>query len=215
MDLLICEHLAVPRAHPIAINAARDRTPVAADRSGHYVALAGEFFVLAELALRRLDGILMLGHTKEIDILALNRRTGRTFRVEVKTTTSGLRGSRRPGLWGPCYAWVMDVRHGDLAAGDLVYAFVIITEERPKMFLVPSEDVAAYIRWEYGHWVKHARRRTGKLSSMRMFRIPTESACPMPSAWKDRRWQRWQDNWSVFGPTAQRRTANRAASASP
>ncbi len=76
-----------------------------ATRLVNYISLAGEFFVLGELALRRLDASLTLGHTKEIDILVLNRATGRTFKVEVKTTERGVRGS---GIFGLCYAWLMD-----------------------------------------------------------------------------------------------------------
>jgi hypothetical protein len=56
----------------------------ATTRLVNYTSLAGEFFVLGELALRRLDASMTLGHTKEIDILVLNRATGRTFKVEVK-----------------------------------------------------------------------------------------------------------------------------------
>jgi hypothetical protein len=59
-----------------------------------YVALAGEFFVLAELALRGLDGTLTLGHTKEIDILVLNRTTEQMFRLEVKTTHKAVQHSK-------------------------------------------------------------------------------------------------------------------------
>src|SRR5262245_63635485 len=52
---------------------------------GGYVALAGEFSVLAELALRRLDGTLTLGHTKEI---------GRPRQEDADTPTDGTVSSR-------------------------------------------------------------------------------------------------------------------------
>lgn len=167
---------------------------------GGYVALAGEFSVLAELALRRMDGTLTLGHAKQIDILALNRATGRTFKLEVKTTAKGSRGSR---AFGRSYAWLMDQEHGDVVDRDLVYAFVVLRrDERPKFFLVPSADVAAYVRWEFEHWKRHATRRTGKVSPMRMFRIPAEKVpnSNLPRSWRDGRWRRWADNWRILGP---------------
>ena len=50
------------------------------------IGLAGEFYVLAQLAQRGFVGTLTLGHTKGIDILVSNSRFRKLFRVEVKTT---------------------------------------------------------------------------------------------------------------------------------
>jgi len=162
--------------------------------TGGYVALAGEFSVLAELALRRLDGTLTLGHTKEIDILALNRATGRTFKLEVKTTAQGLRRFRD---FGTSYAWLMHQKHESVTATDLVYCFVALKRgERSKFFLVPSADVAAYVRWEHEHWKQRpGPRRTAKMTPMRMFRIPAEEVprANLPPSWHDGSWRRWED----------------------
>ncbi len=165
-----------------------------------YVALAGEFSVLAELADRRLDGALTLGHTKEIDILALNRETGWTFKLEVKTTAKGIRTER---AFGRNHAWLMHEKHERIVAPDLVYVFSERPPgERPTFFLVPSADMAAYVRWEHTHFKRHRRRRTGMNTSMRMFRIPAEGVPPsrVPPSWRDGRWRRWADNWEIFGP---------------
>jgi len=167
---------------------------------GHYVSLAGEFLVLGELYLRGLDGTLTLDHTKEIDILVLNRATRRTFRLEVKTSGTGIRRSRVFRSEG--YEWLMDERHGHLQAPDLVYCFVQISlrPERRRFFLVPSGDVASYIRWEYPYWRRHSKRQTGNVSSMRTFRIPVKesSGMALPRSWRDDRWAEWEDNWAVF-----------------
>lgn|SRR6266496_4734459 len=64
--------------------------------SPSYVYLAGEYFVLGQLALRGLDGALTLGRTNEIDIFVLNRRTEVNFKVEVKTTHRGVQQSVIP-----------------------------------------------------------------------------------------------------------------------
>lgn len=174
-------------------------------RPSNYVSLAGEFFVLGELARRRLDGMMTLGHAKEIDILVLNRATGRTFKVEVKTSERPL---NRSAIFGPCYTWLMDERHARLTDSDLVYVFVLLDhrEPRARMFLLPATDVAAYIGWEHGHWREKSARQTGKPTTMRNFRIPAgDGECPLPPAWRDGRWRHWENNWSIFGesPTAQ------------
>ena len=142
---------------------------------GGYVALAGEFAVLSELALRRLDGALTLGHTKEIDILALNQRTNRFFRLEVKATEKGVRGSR---AFGRSYAWLMKQKHGKITDRRLVYCFVALNRGgRPQFFLVPSKDVAAYIRWEFKHAKRFKTRHTGKVSSLRVFLLDDNYIC--------------------------------------
>ena len=49
------------------------------------VSLAGEFIVLSQLALRGYDANMTLGHTKGVDILVADPRSGRMRKLEVKT----------------------------------------------------------------------------------------------------------------------------------
>lgn len=169
--------------------------------AGNYFGLAGEFLVLSELALRHLDGTHTLGRTKEIDILVLNRRTGRTFKLEVKTTKKDVQGNR---IFGPSYAWMMDIRHERLRTKDLVYCFVLLDPKGGprRFFLVPSGDVAAYIGWNHRYFLRHVRKRRNPDSPMRVFRIPAQRVPrnPVPPSWRDERWQRWENNWTIFGP---------------
>src|SRR6266853_1959300 len=178
--------------------------------STSHIALAGEFFVLGELALRGLDGTLTLGHTKEIDILVLNRTTGRMFRLEVKTTHKFVQHSR---IFGSSYAWLMDERHADLAAEDLIYCFTLVGEkpERCRFFLVPSSDVAAYVQWEHPFWKEQSTRRTGKVTRMRMFRVPAgePNERELPPAWSDGRWRRFEDHWDIFDRQPHRKPTTR------
>lgn len=190
-------------------------------RLANYTALAGEFYILAELALQGLDGTLTLGHTKEIDVLVRNRETKQTFQLEVKTTAKGV---QRSEIFGLHYGWLMHERHGHVSNDNLLYAFVLLEEgnkkkRKPRFFFVPSGDVAAYIRWEYRTWRRHSTRQTGKLSSMREFRIPIGdvSRKKLPPFWRDGRWQRYEDNWRIFGRSpvgslTQRRRPSRASS---
>jgi hypothetical protein len=140
--------------------------------SPSYVALAGEFFVLGELALQGLDGALTFGHTKEIDIFVLNRQTGMKFKVEVKTTHKGVQQS---GLFGLSYAWLMNERHEGLEAADLVYCFVFLGTGlgTRRFFLVPSQDVAAYVSWEHKYWKAHSTRDRQNLR----VRVPDPTEC--------------------------------------
>jgi len=155
------------------------------ERASRYISLAGEFLVLAELARRRLDGTLTLGSSKEIDILVLNRRTGRTFTVEVKTTEGGSRGSK---LFRRHYSWLMNAKHGWISNKNLVYCFVLLDpgperSTRRRIFLVPAVEVARYIRWNQKYWEREQRvkGRQGKVSSLRQFRVPAEeSAVAVP-----------------------------------
>ena len=50
------------------------------------IALAGEFATLAQLALRGFDANLTLGNTKNVDILVSDPRSGKMYKLEVKTT---------------------------------------------------------------------------------------------------------------------------------
>jgi hypothetical protein len=169
-------------------------------RRSPYVALAGEFFVLGELALRGLDGTLTFGHTKEIDILVLNRRTNGMFKLEVKTTHKAVQQS---GIFGPSYAWLMDERHADVSAEKLIYCFVLVSE-KPKgarFFLVPSVEVATYVGWEHPYWKEQSTRRTGQSTRVRTFRIPIGEPAreQIPPEWSDGRWRQFEDHWEIFG----------------
>jgi hypothetical protein len=192
--------------------------------SSNAVSLAGEFLVLAELSLQGLVATLTLGHTKGVDVLALNPATRRAFSVEVKTTTRLIRNDR---AFGPSYAWMMRRSHGERGDPNLVYCFVSIErgrqgERRLRYFLVPSAEVRRYIQWEYAHVERyrkrHGRRRIGRQRDARMFRIPADKAgeAIVPPAWQDGRWRHYEGNWRIFARRADRRPAiSSAGPASP
>jgi hypothetical protein len=54
-------------------------------RDKNAVSLAGEFAVLSQLALKNYDANMTLGHTKGVDILVSDPRSGKMYRLEVKT----------------------------------------------------------------------------------------------------------------------------------
>lgn len=139
------------------------------------VSLAGEFFVLAQLSLQGLIGTLTLGHTKNIDVLVSNLRTGNLFRVEVKTASKGPIKSKQ---FGCNYEWIMDKKHESIVDDKLFYCFVQLlgNDKMPLFFIVPSKDVADYVKKEHEYWLKLPRKKQIKkedddLIPIRMFRI--------------------------------------------
>jgi hypothetical protein len=151
------------------------------------VGLAGEFHVLAQLAERGIVGALTLGHTKGVDILAHNPRTGTVRKVEVKTTRDKPAAARH---WhsGDAYSWTMSDKHEALADPNLLFCFVHLTGplSRPIIFVVPAPEVAAYVKWEHRRWLEATGRLLRTENKMRRFRI--ESADP----------RGYGDNWGLF-----------------
>jgi hypothetical protein len=153
------------------------------------VALAGEYHVLAQLAERGIVGALTLGHTKSVDILAHNPKTGRLRRVEVKSTT---RQPKPAQLWHPeslrAHSWTMSEKHERLNDKDLLFCFVHLTGALhvPRIFVVPAGDVAAYVRWEHLLWLRSRKRGPDPENPMRQFRIPETDP------------KGYAENWALF-----------------
>jgi hypothetical protein len=195
IGLSICEHLKIMAAGGDGSGRLR---------KGHYGALAGEFLVLAELALRGLDATPTLSRTKSIDILVHNPRTRRPFKVEVKTSS---KRPEREHPFGHNYAWLIGRGAEELRDRDLIYAFVLVElaldRKPPTFYLVPARFVAEYVRWSHRRHLQVVRRQRNPDSPMRKFRIPVATPDPqaVPRSWKPMPWRRWHEDWSVFGPT--------------
>ena len=153
------------------------------------IALAGEYHVLAQLAERGILGALTLGHTKGIDILAHNPRTGRMRRVEVKSTRQA---PVRARLWHPnsekVYSWTMSEKHEAIDDKDLLFCFVHLSGagSQPMIFVVPANDVARYVRSEHQIWLRARKRGPRPDNKIRMFRV--EETDP----------HGYRDNWAFF-----------------
>ena len=148
------------------------------------VGIAGEFYVLSQLALRGYVATLTFGNTKSVDILVANQELNRMFKVEVKTT---IKKVGRDLLFSkdPIYKWTMSKKHEEIRDKNLVYCFVHIGDfdSLPQFFIVPSLEVAEYIAWQHQHWMNETG---GKDSDMRVFRVEQSD----PNAYRN--------NWSVF-----------------
>lgn len=150
------------------------------------IGLAGEFYVLAQLAQRGLIGTLTLGHTKGIDILVSDSRFRHLFRVEVKTTRV-MPGHAKLFGEGLFYSWPMSRKHESIKDERLFYCFVHLgrVDQLPRFFIVPSKDVASYVKRQHRKWMAY-RGSDDEITPMRRFRIPMDDP------------KRYLNNWMVF-----------------
>lgn len=156
-----------------------------------FVSLAGEFFVLAQLALREYVSTLTLGNTKSVDILISNPKTGGLFRVEVKTAR---RGPFRYRPFGENLEWMMSEKHESIIDNKLFYCFVLLKnlKEMPRFFIVPSKRVAKYVKEEHELYLKVPRERPVKDNKMRLFRISVTKGSHGLRA------EDFEDRWDFF-----------------
>jgi len=144
------------------------------ENPNYYTSISGEFFVLAELSKRRYLASLTYGNAKSVDIL-VSTSDGNMFKIEVKTARYGKSGSDK-SQFGENYNWQMSKKHESKIDPKLYYCFVLLQgeKERPKFFIVPSEEVAKYVKWEYEYWSNIERKRGVKKTARRTFRIGTK-----------------------------------------
>jgi hypothetical protein len=81
----------------------------------------------------------------------------------------------------------MSIKHETIKDPYLYYCFVALEGENnlPKFFVVPSVDVAEYVKWQHEHWLS-TRNSPVKQTSLRRFRIAVEDP------------NQYLDNWEVF-----------------
>lgn len=167
--------------------------------SKNNISIAGEFAVLAQLALRGIDANLTLGNTKSVDIIASDPNTGKMFKLEVKTsynskpTISKLFGS------GRTLNWVMADKHETITDPNLFYCFVNIEKEANsfRFYIVTSGIVARYVREQHQYWLNrnNDEHSNSVVTSMRQFRLGIDDGeylIDTPLA-KD-----YENNWNFY-----------------
>lgn len=143
------------------------------DISSNSVALAGEFAVLSQLALRGLDANMTLGRTKGVDILVSSQETGNMYRLEVKTNHASTRSKfSKSKLFGYTMGWMMNEKHETMRDERLWYCFVNIEKEHNqfRFFIIPSSKVADYVTAEHKFWINRGTDK-GRPNLMRTFRF--------------------------------------------
>jgi len=165
--------------------------------------LIGEFYVVAQLFQRGFVAAPTLGKTKHVDILVYNPKTDKRLLVEVKTTSEKVWNTK---LFGRNYEWMMDEKHENITNENLFYCFVLLrgTERLPRFFIVPSRDVADYVKQEHQLSVASRKKKVAGMTEvkvrkkvypiadyldklekgkMRAFRIPTDGVAKYENRW--------------------------------
>jgi hypothetical protein len=118
-----------------------------------HTAIAGEYAVMAQLALHGLDVNITLRNTKGIDIIASNPDSGKMYRVQVKTTS--IVNGNLEDLYGRTIRWQMNVKHLEIKDDLLIYAFVLMDKEfgNFRFFLLPNDVVVRAVLDEHQRYL--------------------------------------------------------------
>ena len=107
------------------------------------IGIAGEFYVLAQLAQRGFVASFTLANTKGIDIIVINPALDHFIKLEVKTTNNQPKKERTFSP-DPVYGWPMSEKHEMISDPRTFYCFVVLEgpSTLPVFFVVPSSYVA-------------------------------------------------------------------------
>ena len=134
--------------------------------SNSLIGSAGEYFVAGELSRHGIVAALTMSGTDAFDVLAINKSTGKSFSIQVKTKRRLSEG------------WILS-KKAETVHGNSAYAYYIFVllppndEEKPEYYIVPAEIVAQTIKTEHEMWVNTPGKggKAHKDTSMRVFRI--------------------------------------------
>ena len=145
------------------------------------VALAGEFAVLSQLAIRGFDANMTLGNTKSVDIFVSDPKISdpnmqSMYKIEVKTSL--VKKPSHDKLFGTHFYWMMSEKQEQISDPKLFYCFVSIQNltYTYRFFIVPSERVAWFVRESNEFFQKFY---PNKPNPMRKFMVGLEGPYPM------------------------------------
>ena len=126
--------------------------------------VAGEYFAAAELSRRGYVASITLRNTKGIDIIATNEEGSKTINIQVKTSGLKTRG------------WILNKKAEEMTDENMFYILVRLTalDKRPSFHIIPSADVAHYVKTGHRNWLKTPGRGGQKHNdtNMRKFEDP-------------------------------------------
>jgi len=117
--------------------------------SNSTIALAGEYFVAAELAKMGHIALITLRNTEAVDILASNANGTKSVSIQVKTQK------------GNAHNWPLNYKAEKISSPNLFYIFVTLggINENPEYFIVPSRIVAKSITKSHADWLAKPGRK--------------------------------------------------------
>ena len=129
------------------------------------VGVAGEYLVAGELTLRGYIASITLRNSRGIDVIASNADGSKSVSIQVKTNSTGHS------------SWILSKKSEEFFAENHYYLFVALQETglRPDFYIVPSVQVAEYIRSKHSAWLRGSKKdgTPRKDSAMRKFDDPT------------------------------------------
>jgi hypothetical protein len=156
----------------------------------HFLGMAGEFLVAAELNRRHIVSAVTYGTAKSADVWAFNEGTHRAVRIEVKTTSIenrkwaiGIKALLREG-WNPDIFWVLvllppphptTAQTNDERRG----------QHSPRFFVLSSKEVAAPVCSRHDLYrAKYMERNNKEFDDKGGFyKLFLEEALPFENAW--------------------------------
>ena len=105
--------------------------------------ISGEYFVAAELSRRGFMASITLRNNDSIDIHASKLSNNKIFAIQVKSNQSGNR------------SWILNKKSELHQKENFFYIFVSLKgeSERPEYFIVPSKNVADFVKRDNTHWL--------------------------------------------------------------
>jgi hypothetical protein len=129
------------------------------------IGLAGQFYVAAEFSVRGYQVGHLLGNSPNIDILVSNEKTGKQYRIQVKTTKT-----MTPKL-GP--KWKMSKKVENISHENLFYVMVYLggIDKPNKYYIVPSIELSQYVKTDHQNWLDTPGKKNQKHNDndLRMF----------------------------------------------
>jgi Holliday junction resolvase-like predicted endonuclease len=140
------------------------------------IGVAGEYFVAAELSRRGYVASITLRNTRGIDIIASNEDGDKTVNIQVKTKRIGVPD------------WIVTKKAENVKDANMFYVFVSLGKdtENPDFHIVPSKDVADYVKKGHKKWLE-TPGRGGKMHKDTPIRI------------FDDKENKYLDKWELLG----------------
>src|SRR3990170_2686686 len=104
--------------------------------------VAGEYFVAAELSRRGYIASISLRNTRGIDFLATNQEGTRSVTIQCKANQLSQK------------EWMLNEKAENFASENHFYVFVVLRgiQDRPFFHIVPSKEVARYVKTSHNEW---------------------------------------------------------------
>ena len=121
--------------------------------------MAGEYAILSQLSARGFDVAMLLGKTKNIDILV--SKSNEYLSMQVKTTER-TKAVNKKHHGKNLFEWLVSPKCYVIKDKNIFYCFVLLNKENEEIsfrfFIVPAKVVAGYAKRQHKHWCKKTKK---------------------------------------------------------